>query len=103
MTPAQREQLNIFLFEQVMGRGWEALVPDYIEDWNSCQFLINKIERDGWVWCWDSYDNRYTFEIMRDCESGPNENSLVFHASGETRTEALCLAIAKAYGWKEER
>ncbi len=122
MTPAQRERLNRFLAEKVTqiympvgsdprlldeawkdGENIEWEPPNYVESWADCGQLLNKIERDGWVWCWDSYDNRYTFEIMRDCESGPNENSLVFHASGETRTEALCLAIAKAYGWKEER
>lgn len=119
MTPAQREQLNRFLAETVMGwevKSWRYLGCAYVRttgsiwsyewrpiaSWSDCGQLLNKIERDGWVWCWDSYD-RYTFEMMRDCASGPNENSRVFHASGETRTEALCLAIAKAYGGKEER
>lgn len=107
--------MNRFLAESVLG--WEQ-GPDDIwfnkgvasswSTWNplgelrDCEPLLDKIEKDGWEWDLDNFDGRYTFELMKNCEAGPNENSLVSHANGTTRTEALCLAIARAYGYKEE-
>lgn len=147
MTDDQREQLNRFLAERVMGCGpmkyitdeccdtnrpifgwnacpvhgaacsWEECTsgyrykcgpyefwahPSYSTSWPDCEPLLDKIERDGWKWDWDNFDDRYTFEVMKDCDNGPNENSLVFHVSSKTRTEALCLAVGRAYGWKVE-
>lgn len=143
MTDNQRDKLNRFLAEKVIGivvgkievlndrypygyrldnadgtpyaypggglHGWGYqhsedaawfYCPKFCTSWADCEPLLDKIERDGWKWDWDNFDDRYTFEVMKDCDNGPNENSLVFHASSKTRTEALCLAIARCYGWK---
>ena len=85
--------------------GWQCGIcnetPDFTK-WSECEPLLNQIERDGWEWDWDNYDGRYTFEVQKNCEAGPNENSLVFYAHANTRTAALCRAVARAYGWKGE-
>lgn len=118
MTPTQREQLNRFLAEKVMG--WaegeyehdgvyrsEAGIECFVAHWNplfllqDCTLLLDKIERDGWdIWAeFDQQSKLWTWQIVRvndTHDDGPCvENST-------SRTEALCLAIARAYGWKEE-
>ena len=96
MTPQQRDALNRFLAERVMGKQGEALLVDYVSDWNTCQYLLDKIEQDGFLWTWgNNDDNGYRFMVWANGRHGTTW-------SKDCRTEALCLAIARAYGWKED-
>ncbi len=85
--------------------GWQCGLCDSIPDftqWSDCEPLLNKIEQDGWVWKMGfvafSNERWYWFEIEKNTmQYRPN-----FHETGQPScTQALCLAIAKAYGWKE--
>jgi hypothetical protein len=81
------------------------ILPDPYRSFADCEPLLDKVERDGWDWSlnaippnWgDVYDRnprwQYTFRLMRaDEDWGETE---------DTRTAALCRAVASAYGWKE--
>ncbi len=118
MTPQQRDALNRFLAERVMGfqdrtgLEWNAYgnakpqwkdannnyymrIPSYCQSWADCEPLLDKIEQDKYWWDWQRGDTeRYWFAI--------EEAQNLHEAYGSTRTEALCLAIAKIYGWKED-
>lgn len=113
MTPAQREQLNRFLAEKVMG--WtegeyehdgvyrsESGIECFVAHWNplcllrDCTLLLDKIEQDGFMWDLGKQYNGYYASNLRK----PGER-LFWHDS-RSRTEALCLAIARAYGWEEK-
>lgn len=84
-------------------------LPDYYRAFADCEPLLDKVERDGWEWVWMIYDTQYNFEMWKP---GPNgRDSYVEEGSirwpikvsewSDTRTAALCLAVAKSYGWKE--
>ncbi len=119
MTDDQRERLNRFLAERVMGWklitesdvvcGTETLWVDadekirYVElNWDPakrlacCEPLLDKIERDKWYWSWDNADDG-----GYGCHAW-NHDDYGYGWSKASRTEALCLAIARCYGWKEE-
>ncbi len=105
MTPQQRDALNRFLATEVLKvhtcqYGYIADVPDFSK-WADCEPLLDKIGKDGWEWqlcsCKPSERNprwQYYFQIIQDDGD--------FCDTKGSRTEALCLAIARAYGWKED-
>lgn len=115
MTDDQRARLNRFLAERVMGwivnlyepddvlmyvEGDEERLPvDYWEPltcWYDCESLLDKIEQDKLKWSLDnSTDGGYGCHVWGPPNSGHGW-------SKASRTEALCLAIARCYGWKEE-
>ena len=106
------DDLNRFLAEKVLGwtyddkRDWwrthEGGVRQGFDPRRSlfhCEPLLDKIEQDGWDWsCLGSGEARWTeFSMWR------NENNKdPIEVMAATRTEALCRAIARAYGWKGE-
>lgn len=113
MTPIDRARLTRFLAIKVMR--WEttdasvcyyAPSEDGIEaipkaQWNplksfaDCEPLFDKIERDRWVISIENYDGWVVGLVPRGAtRSG-------YSAQADTLTEALCLAIAKAYGYQE--
>jgi len=112
MTPAQREQLNRFLAEKVMG--WTegeyehdgmyrsaSGIECFVAHWNpllllrDCTLLLDKIEQDGWEWSARKVKRvdsgaYYEFALTKTIDAH------LIVARSESRTEALCLAIAKA-------
>jgi len=113
MTPAQREQLNRFLAEKVMG--WTegeyehdgmyrsaSGIECFVAHWNpllllrDCTLLLDKIEQDKHYWTWKKPEGGGCMFCLWGKTRFAEEWSL------DSRTEALCLAIARAYGWKEE-
>lgn len=115
MTSEKRDKLNRFLAEKVMG--WtitryycfppglpsEANVAHYklpdFGKWADCEPLLDKIEQDGWAW------KLGTSLYVLDgggywCQLAKGQ--LVRYRQAHIRTEALCLAIARAYGYQEE-
>ncbi len=130
MTPQQRDALNRFLAETVLGwqfgqpppdgffcrsaqtmdapvwikkpSGWQCGLCDSIPDftqWVDCKPLLDKIEEDGWCWSWLSSTRDYMVTVYR--RDGGAKKKGVSEISTD-RTEALCLAIARAYNWKED-
>ncbi len=113
MTDNQRAQLNRFLAERVMGwvegelngnqvyRSYEGCEM-FVNAWNPCELLryceplLDKIERDKWYWSLDNADDG-----GYGCHAW-NHEDYGYGWSKSSRTEALCLAIARLYGWKEE-
>ncbi len=111
MTPSQREQLNRFLAENVLSgierdgiimikHGGVWFAPDFsiLAD---CEPLLNKIEQDGWIWetgfrTWND-ERWYWF----DMEKGSPYRSISRASNQPSSTQAISLAIARAYGWKE--
>lgn len=115
----RREPLNRFLAETVMG--WDSKLWGYLglayerttgsiwshewsptSVWRDCEPLLNKIEQDGWEWSARNVKRvdsgaYYEFALTKTIDAH------LIVARSESRTEALCLAIARAYGWKEER
>lgn len=106
MTPAQHDSLNRFLATTVMGWKYYEYIKAYVpyegcrldeciyphnfkpvERLADCEPLLDKIEKDGWLWEWSIVcSGRYwvtieSEEIYREAYAG-------------SRTEALCLAIA---------
>lgn len=128
MTPARADRLNRFLVEQVMGwtvgdhpekHGTGQWFCEYGEDvyftgdrgdfvcssnfdpldeFADCEPLMDKIERDEWTWEWSVALPGPEY-LVRMANIVTSQRSV---ASAKTRTEALCLAIARAYGWKED-
>lgn len=131
MTPSQREHLNRFLAEGVLrwregdhpekhgtgqwmseydfpvwftGNGDEFIISDAfnpLENWADCEPLLDKIERDGWEWSARKLKRidsgaYYEFALTKTIDAH------LIVARSVSRTEAICLAIALAYGWKEE-
>ncbi len=115
MTDDQRERLNRFLAEKVtqiyipvgsdprlLEEAWkdgdniEWEPPNYVESWPDCEPLLDKIERDKWYWSLDNADDG-----GYGCHAW-NHEDYGYGWSKSSRTEALCLAIARLYGWKEE-
>lgn len=112
MTDDQRARLNRFLAERVMEwevrNGYLFIKGSHVStdrssysyqpscSWADCEPLLDKIERDGWKWIFDNVtDGGYGGHVWRLPHSGHGW-------SKASRTEALCLAIARCYGWKEE-
>lgn len=113
MTDNQRAQLNRFLAERVMGwvegelngnqvyRSYEGCEM-FVNAWNPCELLryceplLDKIGRDKWYWSLDNADDG-----GYGCHAW-NHEDYGYGWSKSSRTEALCLAIARLYGWKEE-
>lgn len=130
MTDDQCDRLNRFLAERVLGWKFDQPPPDRsyycrmaktldapvwislpggkwkcglcngspdFGRWADCEPLLDKIERDGWHWLWQPATHpagQYLATIFKgDAEHQYQSN---------IRTEALCLAIARAYGWKVE-
>jgi len=79
--------------------------PDFGK-WADCEPLLSKIERDGLHWSVDNVtDGGYGCNVWGQ----PLISGLVWKKrqsghgwSSSSRTEALCLAIARCYGWKVE-
>src|SRR5688500_14935002 len=99
------DAINRFLAEKVMG--WAIFRDNYVTErgyiygWNpyhslsDCNLLLEWIEKNRWQWCWDNFDDQYTFEM------GPIDFLGKYHAVGKTRTAALCECVAKAYGYNQ--
>lgn len=116
MTDNQRDKLNRFLAERVLG--WtvtayycyppglspESNVAHYrlptFESLADCEPLLNKIERDGWKWmlAGEMFVGRERYEFAISKGTG---GTIISQASS-SRTEALRLAVGRAYGWKVE-
>lgn len=122
MTTAEQEQLNRFLAEKVLG--WrEVLINDVaigheavwmdtenreryvVMNWrptqrlSCCEPLLDKIEQDGYQWKWEcELRGGYTFELW-NFELWKPKLRYGEGWSEDCRTEALCLAVAQAYGW----
>ncbi len=68
-------------------------------EWPDCEPLLDQIERDQWWWNWNAHEDGYTFAMRKIGGSG---NSWLHFGKADTRTAALCRAIATAYRFKEE-
>lgn len=110
MTDDQRERLNRFLVENVMGwrqiETWwvspEGFNVIYVKEYQpvvclrDCEPLLDKIEEDKRHYSFDNVtDGGYGCHVWGQPHSGHGW-------SKDSRTEALCLAIARCYSWKEE-
>lgn len=139
MTDNQRERLNRFLAERVMGWKFDLPPPDRFHycrmaktldapvwismpggewqcglcngspdfmQWADCEPLLDKIERDGLHWSFDNAtDGGYGCHVWAGDQPPKGVTWKQRHGghgwSKSSRTEALCLAIARCYGWKE--
>lgn len=120
MTDDQRAQLNRFLAERVMGwvegelngnqvyRSYEGCEM-FVNAWNPCELLryceplLDKVEQDGWNWelgCSSPYPDEYSYFCC--IHNGKHDGTGTWQR-GNSRTEALALAIAKAYGYSNEK
>ena len=99
--------INRFLAESVMGwktpykwstdpHDGEDIPWDPVKYFEQCEPLLNQIELD-WEWAWSIEVETYWFNMWQKHEPYAH---VKMH--GDTRTAALCRAIAKAYGWKDE-
>lgn len=129
MTDDQRDKLNRFLAERVLGWKFNQPPPDRsyycrmaktldapvwismpggewqcglcngspdFGRWADCEPLLDKIERDGWKWMFSGriVGETYEFSMSRDI------GGEIISQESSARTEALCLAVGRAYGWK---
>lgn len=104
MTDDQRDKLNRFLAVEVLKvhtcqYGYIEDVPDFSK-WADCEPLLDKIERDGWKWMLAGEmlvgGERY------ECAISKGTGGTIISQASSSRTEALCLAVGRAYGWKLE-
>lgn len=99
MTPAQHDSRNRFLAERVLGcPPSDHVLPDFSCLNSNIDNLLDKIEKDGWRWRMQWDGNDIAQHLV--CLLHP-DHAMVSDRSYQL-TEALCLAIARAYGYKEE-
>ena len=74
--------------------------PKFCTSWADCEPLLDKIERDGWKWmlAGEMFVGRERYEFAISKGTG---GTIISQASS-SRTEALRLAVGRAYGWKVE-
>ncbi len=101
MPHIQEEQLSQFLAKRVLG----GEVRPKFESLADCEPLLDKIETDGLKWHFDNTtDGGYGCQVWGQRPIGVVwKQTRTGHGwSKDSRTEALCLAIARCYGWMEE-
>lgn len=112
------DALNRFLAVHVLGSKWTGSIEEGgvgwvsdpnrpphapynveefnpMENWADCEPLLETVKHDRWIVSMAmSFDReRWTVFLEKD--------HLTYNAMDERLAAALCLAIARAYGWKE--
>ena len=89
------EEILVWVNEQ--GLFSYTLEPRFVESFADCEPLLDKVEHDGWCWSWLSSTRDYMVTVYR--RDGDATKKGVSEIS-TSRTEALCLAIARAYNYQ---
>jgi len=75
-------------------------VPNFYHSFADCDPLLEQIEKDGWEWIW-AVVRCIDGTLKYRCDMTKTIRLHAIEETADTRTAALCLAVAKAYGWKE--
>ena len=70
-------------------------VVDFVHQWPDCERLLNQIEQDGWRWYWRC-ERKYQFTMYKVEDMG------AVIEIADTRTAAMCRAVARAYNYQED-